>query len=40
MVFFTFVSVNNHDFFPVSGSVVTVQVDVRWTAIGSWVGSC
>jgi hypothetical protein len=40
MVFVCVVFVFNHDLFPVSGSVWTVQVDCRRTRIGSDVGSC
>jgi len=38
MVFVSFVRVFDHDFFPVFGSVWTVQVTRRRTRIGSLVG--
>jgi hypothetical protein len=39
MAFVCFVLVFNHDLCPVFGSVWAVQVDFRWTRIGSDVGS-
>jgi hypothetical protein len=39
MVFVCVIFVLDHDLCPVSGSVVTVQVDFRRTRIGSDVGS-
>jgi hypothetical protein len=38
VLFVSFVLVNNHDLFPVSWSVVAVQVDSRRTLIGRAVG--